>query len=133
MTWYHEGVLKVSGCSVGWIYVLDDGLSVEVRGPVDQVEAAEQYGEHDAGDAVDLTDAVERLLALLSFGLARGLGAFACRAFGDGGQRGVLGDVGGVVSHSDSIRVVLLHEGRFLFLQEEQDVSVKTPRSTESL
>lgn len=112
------------GISVGWIHILDDRLSVEVRGPVDQVEAAEQYWEHDAGDAVDLTDAVECLLALFSFGLARRLVAFACRALGDRGQRRVLGDVGGVASHGDSIRVVLLHEGCFLFLQRGSRMSL---------
>lgn len=113
--------------SLGRVHVFDDGLSVEVGGPVDQVEAAEEHGEHDAGDAVDLTDAVERLLALLGFGLARRLVAFARGALGDGGQRGVLGDVGGVVGHGHGVRVVFLHDGRFFFLQGGESLGVKPP------
>lgn len=62
--------------SVGGIPVFDDGLSVQVSGPIDQVKAAEQHGKHDAGDAVDLTDAVEGFLVLLGLGLRHGFVGF---------------------------------------------------------
>lgn len=104
--------------SFGIIHVFDDRFPVQVRGPVDQVEAPEQHRKHDAGDAVDLTDAVEGLLVLLGLcRLRRGLVGFAQGALGDGGQSGVFRDVGSVVSHRDGVGVVLLHDGCFLFLR----------------
>lgn len=47
----------------------DDRFPVEVRGPVDQVEGAEEDGEHYPGHFVDLADAVVGL-----FGVQRRLG-----------------------------------------------------------
>lgn len=94
--------------SRGRFSVFDTWLSVEVRGPVDQVEAPEQNGEHDAGYAVDFTDAVEALLVLLRP---------RCHvALGNGGQWGVLGDVWCVAGHSHGICVVFLQSGGLLFL-----------------
>lgn len=112
-----EGVLKGLHSSFGRVHVFNDWFSVQVGGPVDQVKAPEQHGEHDAGDAVDLTHAVERFLVLLGLRVRRGLVGLAEGTLGDGGQRGVFRDVGSVVSHSYSVRVVFLHDGRFLFLQ----------------
>lgn len=108
-----------SPCSFGRDHVLNDGFFVEVRGPVDQIEAAEQHREHDAGHAIDLAHAVERLLVLLGLGLHLGFVGVGGGSGGlrDGGQRRVFGDVGGVVCHSDGVGIVLLHDGRFLFLQ----------------
>lgn len=103
--------------SFGRIQVFNDWFSVQVGGPVDQVKAPKQHREHDAGDAVDLTDAVEGLLALLGLGLCCALVGVAQSALRDGGQCGVFCDVGSVVSHSYSVGIVLLHDGRFLFLQ----------------
>ena len=109
--WFHGGPCSLAG----GVQVFDYGLPVQVRGPVDQVEAPEQNREHDAGDAVDLADAVEGLLVLL------GLGLGLVGRLGDGGQRGVFGDVGRVVGHGHGVGVVLLHDGSFLFLQQRHN------------
>lgn len=103
--------------SFGRIRVFNDWLSVQVGGPVDQVKAPKQHREHDAGDAVDLTHTVEGFLVLLGLRLRCGLVGLVKGTLGDGGQRGVFCDVGSIVSHSYSVGIVFLHDGRFLFLQ----------------
>ena len=105
--------------SFGGIEVFNDWFSVQIGGPVDQVKAPEQHREHDAGYAVDLTDAVEGFLVLLRLCLCCSLVGITEGTLGDGGQRGVFCDVGSIVSHSNSISIVLLHDGHFLFLQGE--------------
>lgn len=103
--------------SFGRFQVFNDWFSVQVGGPIDQVKAPKEHREHDAGDAVDLTDTVKGFLVLLGLRLCCGLVGIAQSTLGDGGQRGVFCDVGSVVSHSYSIGVVFLHDGCFLFLQ----------------
>lgn len=103
--------------SFGWDHVLYDWFSVQVGGPVDQVETTEEHGEHNPGHTVDFADAVEGLLVLLWLDLWLGLVGVRGGALGDGGQTTlVLGDVRGIVCHSNGIGVVLLHGGRLLLL-----------------
>lgn len=111
-------------CSVRGNHVLDDRLSVQISGPVDQVEAAEEYRKDDAGHAVDLAYAVEGLLALFSHGLSF---SRLCRcALGDGGKGRVFTHLRGVVCHSNSIRVVLLHNRALFFLWACHSVNTHT-------
>ena len=110
--------------SWGRLLVSDSRVSVEVRGPVDHVEAPEQNGKHDAGHAVDSADAVEGLLALLGLGRCSpgggGGGGGGGAGRGGGGQWAVLRVAGGVVGHSHSVSVVPLQcGGSFLLLWRE--------------
>lgn len=73
--------------SFGRIQIFNDWFSVQVGGPVDKVKAPKQHREHDAGDAVDLADAVEGFLVLLGFHLSGHLVWIAQSTLGDCGQR----------------------------------------------
>lgn len=81
----------------------DDGLPVQIRGPVDQVEGPKQDREHYPGHLIDLADAVVSLFGVGSLGF----GGFELHrgAVGDGGYGGVLRQVGRVV-HSGRACVV---------------------------
>ena len=48
----------------GGEHPLHNGLTVEVRGPVHQVERPEEHREHDTGHLVDLAHAVVSLLGV---------------------------------------------------------------------
>lgn len=100
----------------------DGRRSVDVSGPVRQVEDEEEDGEDDARDLVHFADAIVRLPPLrhifaihfgqphLSNGLGRG--GSGSGALGDGGQSGVFGHahaVGG--SHDVKSVVGLFGEG----------------------
>lgn len=91
-------------------HVFDHGFSVQIRRPVNQVECPEENWEHDTGHAVDFTHAVEGFLRLGWFPVGFCLSWFGYAPLGDGGEDRVLGDVGGVVRHGDSIGVVLLDD-----------------------
>ena len=73
--------------SFGRIQIFNDWFSVQVGGPVDKVKAPKQHREHDAGDAVNLADAVKGFLVLLRFRLSSHLVGIAQRTLGDSGQR----------------------------------------------
>lgn len=101
--------------SFGWDHVLYDWFSVQVGGPVDQVETTEEHGEHNPGHTVDFADAVEGLLVLLGLDLWLGLVGVRGGTLGDGGHTTlVLGDVWSVVCHGNSVGIVLLREGCLL-------------------
>lgn len=91
-------------------HVFDHGFSVQIRCPVNQVECPEENWEHYTGHAVDFTHTVEGFLRLGWFPVGFGLSRFGYAPFGDGGEDCVLGDVGGVVRHSDGIGIVLLDD-----------------------
>jgi len=103
--------------SFGRIQVFNDWFSVQVSGPIDEVKTPEKHREHDPGDAVDLTDAVEGLLVLLGLGFCCVFVGLVQATLGNGGQRRVFRDVGCVVSHGHSVGVVFLHDSGFFFLQ----------------
>lgn len=104
----------------------DQRLSVDVRGPVAQVENEEKNWEDDAGYFVHFADAVVGLLGLcvgvihfMQIGVfGRGSGG----AFGNGGQTLVFGHVDGVGRSDDVEGVVCLfgESCRFPSLRKEK-------------
>ena len=89
-------------------------FSVEVCGPVDQVETAKEHRKHDPGHAVDFAHTVEGLLVLLWFGLWFGL--VGGSTFGYSGQPCVLGNIWTIVCHSNCKCIVLLRDRCLFFL-----------------
>lgn len=103
-TWRKEGLC-------GGDHPLHHGLSVQVRGPVDQVEGSEQDGKDYPRHLVDLADAVVGLLGVRHLGL--GGPQLHRRGVGDSGDGHVLGEVGGVVDarRADVVGLFGQHHG----------------------
>lgn len=94
-------------------------FSVEVRGPIDEVEGAEEDGEHYPRHLVDLAHAVVGLLRVHHLGL--GGAELHRRRVGDGGDGHVLGEVGGVVDacRANVVGLFRQHHG-VSFLQRDR-------------
>lgn len=104
-------------------------LSVQVRGPVDQVEGSEQDGENYPRHLVDLADAVVGLLGVHHLGLS---GPELHRGgVGDGGDGHVLGEVGRVVDtcRADVVGLFGQHHGVAFLQQNRKDRAVSQSAS----
>lgn len=112
----------------GGDHSLHHRLSVQVRGPVDQVEGSEQDGENYPRHLVDLADAVVGLLGVHHLGL--GGPELHGRGVGDGGDGRVLGEVGGVVDarRADVVGLFGQHHGVAFLQQNRRDGAVSPSR-----
>lgn len=103
-----KGAQRLCGC-----HSLHHRFPVKVRGPVDQVEGAEEDGENDAGHLVDLAHAVVRLLGVGQPCRRHRVGAAQLRRHAmvrDGGDGHVLCEVWRVVDARRAHVVGLLGE-----------------------
>lgn len=105
----------------GGDHSLHHRLSVQVRGPVDQVEGSKQDGKNYPRHLVDLADAVVGLLGVRHLGL--GGPELHGRGVGDGGDGHVLGEVGGVVDprRADVVGLFGQHHGVAFLRRNRRD------------
>lgn len=140
-----------SPCSFLWAGPVDGRLSVDVGGPVTQVEDEEEHWKDDTRDLVHFADAIVwlsyalRHVFTIHFGqsdlsdrLWRGGCGCGCGALGDGCQSGIFGYAHAVGSSHDVESVVgLLGKGRWLSplwkCQKEKNRALINKRSERSL
>lgn len=91
-------------------HALDSWLSVDIRGPIDQIENGKEHRKDDAGNFVNLADTVVGLglswavLHVGGLGWSNdcwGWGGTGSSALGDGGKFSVLGQVDGIGGSHD--------------------------------